>query len=370
CRCFGEHDLFITVPPAEVEAQRRMLEADAFPIYQAETECGAPNLPPRRVFRRAAANELGFRYVFCDHDEAMVIFRNREDAINYAELSAPDRPLYLSRLALKRLESFEQSEELRRVRRFLRDPNILRDYSKDELYAMVRAAADLLVFQNALESALVQSMNELGPSEVRGYYYDMHRQVLQAPLFIEMAEAVYRMNQRLASDPLQSLAWADAQPPLARREFFDLYHVLGKMMEWPERWATMQQRYGSTPASPPARDPDAPSLDFLQILSDPTRVQVDWTEERTSDPSIRDRQMQDGTTRTPELVDVPTTSEMLEMQDEIEHLRGGTDGLGSVGEGRSIGPERGERPLQMLHIRIAPDSGDPDRQSFPSEIGR
>src|SRR5690606_3917633 len=129
----------------------------------------------------------------------------------------------------------------------------------------------------------------------------------------------------------------------------------------------MQQRYGSTPASPPARDPDAPSLDFLQILSDPTRVQVDWTEERTSDPSIRDRQMQDGTTRTPELVDVPTTSEMLEMQDEIEHLRGGTDGLGSVGEGRSIGPERGERPLQMLHIRIAPDSGDPDRQSFPSD---
>jgi hypothetical protein len=364
---FGQHDLFITLAPAEVEAQRRMLEADSYPIYQAETRCEAPNLPPRRVFRRAAATEVGFRYIYCDQDEAMVIFRDRSDARSYAALNAPDRPLYLSRLAVQRLESFESSVELQRVRRFLRDPNMLREFSKDELYAMVKAAADLLVFQNALESALVQSMNELGNTSIRGYYYDMHRQVLQAPLFIEMAEGVYRLNQRLASDPLQSLAWADAQPPLARREFFDLYHVLGKMMEWPERWTTMQQRYGSNPGDPPATDPDAPSLDFLQILSDPTRVQVDWEGEKTSDPSIRDRQLQDGIVRTPEERAEPTLSDLIEMQDEIEHQRGGTGGLGRAGDGVSIGPERGQKPLQMLHIRIAPDTGDPDREQLPED---
>jgi hypothetical protein len=71
--------------------------------------------------------------------------------------------------------------------------------------------------------------------------------------------------------------------------------------------------------------------------------------------------------RTPELREVPTTSELLEMQDETEHQRGGTDGLGRTGQGLSIGPEKGERPLQMLRIRLAPDTGDPDRQSFPDD---
>ncbi|MEX2583864.1 MAG: hypothetical protein WD766_11350 [Gemmatimonadota bacterium] len=364
---FGADDLFITLAPAEVEAQRRMLEADAHPIYAADTRCDAANLPPRRVFRRAAANEDGFRYAYCDQHESMVIFRERPDAESYAALSAPDRPLYLSRLAVERLERFERSREVQRLQQFLRDPNILRDYSKEELFAMVKAAADMIVFQNALESALVQSMNELGPSEIRGYYYDMHRQVLQAPLFVGMADGVYRLNRRLASDPLQSLAWANEQPPLARQEFFDLYHTLGQMMEWPERWATMQQRYGSDAPTPAASDPEAASLDFLQILSDPTRVQVDWSEEKRSDPAIRDRHMQDGVERTPEQRSEPTTSDRVEMQDEAEHQRGGTGGLGSAGDGDSFGPERGQRPLQMLHIRIAPDAGDPDRQRLPDD---
>src|SRR5690606_13273122 len=123
-----------------------------------------------------------------------------------------------------------------------------------------------LVFQNALESALVQSMYELGGSSLSGYYYDLHRQVLQAPLFIQLAADVYRLNQRLASDPLQSLAWANAQPTLARQGFFDLYHTLGGMMEWPARWATLQNRYGATAASAPSQAAGR-SLDFLQILS-------------------------------------------------------------------------------------------------------
>jgi hypothetical protein len=367
---FQQDDLFITLTPAEVEAQRRMLEADAFPIFQAEAGCDSPNLPPRRVFRRVATADPGFRYVYCDQDESMVIFRQRSDANAYASLSAPDRPLYLARLASDRLASFERSEEIARLRAFVDDPNVLREYSRDEIYGMVKAAGDLLVFQNTLESALVQSMTELGPSGISSYYYEMHRQVLQAPFFITMAESVYRLNLRLASDPLQSLAWANAQPELAREGFFNLYHSLGGMMEWPERWATLQRRYGSAPGSAPARDPDAPSLDFLQILSDPSRVRVDWHAERTGNPSIRDRQMQEGRERTTEERAVPSAAEQLERQDETEHRRGGTGGLGRAGEGESSGPESGRQPMQMILVRIVPDTGDPDRPRIPQENQR
>jgi len=365
---FGVDDLFITLTPAEVEAQRRMLEADAFPIFQAEADCGSPNLPPRRVFRRVAAGESGFRYVFCDHDESMVIFRDRSDADSYATLSAPDRPLYLARLASERLARFERSAEIRRLNAFLDDPNVLADYSREEIYSTVKAAADLLVFQNALESALVQSMNELGPSGIRGYYYDMHRQVLQAPLFLAIAEKVFRLNQRLVSDPLQSLAWANVQEPLARQGFFDLYFTVGRIMEWPERWVTLQQRYGNEDAVPqsPAAASDV-SLDFLQILSDPGRVRVDWMDRETGSPSIRDRAMQEGIEHTTEVRPDPTLAEQLDRQDEVENLRGGTNGLGRAGTGDSIGPEEGRRPLQMILIRITPDSGDPDREQLPDD---
>jgi hypothetical protein len=364
---FGADDLFITLTPAEVEAQRRMQEADAYPIFQAEADCTSPNLPPRRVFRRAATGENGFRYVYCDQDESMVIFRGRGDAESFANLSAPDRPLFLARLASERLARFERSEEIGRLNAFLEDPNVLREFSREEIYATVRAAADLLVFQNALESALVQSMNELGPSGIRSHYYDMHRQVLQAPFFIRMAENVHRLNQRLASDPLQSLAWANTQPSLARQGFFDLYYTVGGMMEWPERWATLQRRYGDPSSPPPATDPAAVSLDFLQIMSDPTRVQVDWHAERSSNPSIRDRQMQDGMERAPEERSDPTLATQVERQDEIEHQRGGTGGLGRTGEGDSAGPERGRTPLQMVRIRVVPDDGDPDRERLPDD---
>ncbi len=364
---FDEDDLFLTLTPAEVEVQRRMLEADQHPIYQAETTCDALGLPPRGVFRRVAAGEPGYRYVFCTERESMVIFRDRADAESYAALSPPDRPLYLSRLATQRLESFEASEPVRRLRAFLDDPNILRELSKDEMFEMAKAAGDLIVFQNAIESALVQSMNELGDTEVRGYYYDMHRQVLQAPLFQTMAEAVDRLNRRLASDPLQSLSWANAQPELARQGFFDLYHRVGGMMEWPRRWAELQQRYGSDPGPGPSEDPAAPSLDFLRVLSDPTRVQVDWSGEREGDPSIRDRHFQDGVARSPEERDPPTLAEDPNLQEESEHRRGGTGGLGRAGDGPSFGPDEGQRPLQMIHIRITPEDGDPDRQRFPED---
>jgi hypothetical protein len=364
---FDTDDLFITLAPAEVEAQRRMLEADAQPIYQAEADCESPNLPPRRVFRRVAAGDPGYRYVFCDQHESMVIFRNRDDAESYATLSAPDRPLYLARLASERLARFERSPEVRRLQAFLDDPNVLDDYSREQIYATVKAAADLVVFQNALESALVQSMNELGPSEVRQYYFEMHRNVMQAPFFIQIAESVYRLNQRLASDPLQSLAWANAQDTLARMGFFDLYFTVGRIMAWPDRWATLQQRYGSPDAPPPPTNDPGTSLDFLQVLSDPTRVLVDWSLERSGNPSIRDSQMQDGVEHSPEPEADPTLSDQLDRQDEIKHQRGGTGGLGQAGKGESIGPEEGRRPLQMILIRIEPDSGDPDREQLPDD---
>lgn len=364
---FDEDDLFITLAPAEVEAQRRMQEADGFPIYPAETTCDAANLPPRRVFRRAASGDPGYRYVFCDHDESMVIFRDQDDAEAYAQLSAPDRPLYLARLASERIARFERSEAVGRLMNFLEDPNAVADWSREEIYATVKAAADLLVFQNALESALVQSMNELGPSRIRSYYFDMHREVMQAPFFVEVAERVYRLNQRLASDPLQSLAWANVQEPLARQGFFDIYFTIGRIMEWPERWATLEQRYGNPDIPPPAIDPDAPSLDFLQVMSDPNRVRVDWTEERASNPSIRDRKPQDGIERTQEVVDRATLSDLVQKEDDEEHRRGGTGGTGRAGKGDSKGPEEGRRPLQMVLIRIVPDDSDPDRPQVPDD---
>lgn len=353
---FEENDLFITLTPADVEAQRRMLDADNYMIFPATTECDAENLPPRRVFRRAAPGDPGFRYVYCDHDESKVVFREQKTAETYADYIPPDRPLYLASLATERLASFEASVEVQRVRSFLRDPNVVRNHSREELYAMVKAAADLLVFQNALESALVQSMNELGGSSLRGYYYDMHRQVLQAPLFIELAAEVYRLNQRLASDPLQSLAWANAQPTLARQGFFDLYHTLGGMMEWPSRWATLQNLYGATNAAAPAQT-GGRSLDFLQILSDPTRVQVDWSLERRSRASISDTQIQEGVSRTPQIRPVPTLSTRPDGQLEERHLRGGTGGEGDVGEGSLLGSGRGRRQAEVLYLPLSAIDG-------------
>jgi len=364
---FGEEDLFITLAPAEVEAQRRMLEADLQPIYPAQTDCGSAALPPLRVFRREASGEAGFRYVYCDQNETMVIFRERRDADSYAALAAPDRPLYVARLAARRLESFERSPDMGRLQAFLDDPNVVRDYSRDEIYGMAKTAGDLLVFQNTLESALIQSMNELGPSGIRGYYYDMHRQVLQAPLFIRLAERVHRLNQRLASDPLQSLAWANAQERPARQAFFELYYILGGVMDWPERWVVLQQRYGTDSGGPPATRRDGPSLDFLQVMSDPQRVRVDWRAERTGRPSIRDRQAQDGAARSTIPRPLPTLSEKEDLQEITEHLRGGTGGLGDAGDGDSIGPESGRRPLQMIRIRMVPDDGDPDRMRLPDD---
>lgn len=364
---FDEDDLFITLAPAQVEAQRRMLEADGYPIFPASTTCESPDLPPRRVFRRAATGESGFRYVYCDQDEAMVIFRDREDAESYARLAAPDRPLYLARLAAERLERFERSQPVLDLRAFLADPGYLDGKSKDRVYAMVKAAGDLVVFQNALESALVQSMNELGESSVRAYYYDLHRQVLQAPLFARMVQDVYRLNRRLASDPLQSLAWADARGDLARRGFFDLYHVTGQMMEWPDRWGVLEERYGNGVAPGTADEIEPLQLDFLQITADPERVRIAWNDEARTHPAIRDRHAQDGVERTAEVVERPTASDLLEQQNKDEHRRGGTGGLGRSGDGQSMGPDRGSRPLQMLRIRIAPDQGDPDRPAFPDD---
>lgn len=353
---FEEHDLFITLTPAEVEAQRRMLDADNYRIYPETTDCESTDLPPRRVFRQAAPGERGFRYVYCDHDESKVVFRDKEYAEKYANYIPPDRPLYLADLALQRLQIFDESVEMARLRAFLRDPNVVRNHSREELYAMVKTAADLLVFQNALESALVQSMYELGGSSLSGYYYDLHRQVLQAPLFIELAADVYRLNQRLASDPLQSLAWANAQPTLARQGFFDLYHTLGGMMEWPARWATLQNRYGATAATAPSQTTGR-SLDFLQILSDPTRVQVDWSLENRSRASISDTQIQQGAARTSQVRPSPTMGTRPDGRLEEMHLRGGTAGEGETGEGSSVGAGRGRRETEVLYLPLSAIEG-------------
>jgi hypothetical protein len=140
---FDADDLFITLTPAEVEAQRRMLEADSYLIYPFQTTCETAGLPPRRVFRRAAPGTPGFRYVFCDQDESSVVFRKRSDAERYANLIPPSRPVFLAALASTRLQSFEQNPAVQRVQAFLQDPNVLRDYTRDEIYAMVKAGSDL-----------------------------------------------------------------------------------------------------------------------------------------------------------------------------------------------------------------------------------
>lgn len=365
---FEAEEAFITLSPSEDEAQRRMLEADSFPVFPAGTGCDARGLPPRRVFRRAAPGEPGFRYAFCDGDESTVIFRDREDARTYAALGAPDRPLYMVRLASERLARLERSEEIAQIRAFLADPNVLRELSTEEVDSMVAAAGALLTFQQTLESALVQSMEELEGSGVRPHYFEMHRQVLQGPLFVSVSEAAYRMNRRLASDPLLSLAWANALPPETRQGFFHLYYLFGSPVRWPDRWEVLRRRYGG--ASPPAvahADGEA-SLDFLQILSDPTRVRVDWrAEPRPSRASVRDRVEQKGRVRSPEERPDPSEAEELERQERTERTRGGTRGLGLTGEGRGIGPEKGRQPLQMIAIRITPEEGDPERPRTPAD---
>src|SRR5690606_26455175 len=129
--------------------------------------------------RRASADQAGFRYVFCDRGELMVIFRTRDDARTYAALPAPDRPLFLARVASEKLAGLERSEDVARIRAFLRDPDALRGYSREEVDSMASAATALLRFQHQLESALVQSMTELERSGVRGYYYELHRRILR-----------------------------------------------------------------------------------------------------------------------------------------------------------------------------------------------
>ncbi|MDR0786960.1 MAG: hypothetical protein LBG44_03745 [Gemmatimonadota bacterium] len=359
---FGDDDLFITLAPAEVEAQRRMLDADAFPIFPENASCESVVLPPRRVFRRLTTEDPGYRYMFCDQDESMVIFRAREDAESYSRLSAPDRPLLLARLASERIARFEQSEDINRLRLFFEDPDVVRGWSREDIRATARVATELVIFQDALESALVQSMNELGPSESRAYYYEMHRQVLQAPFFIGIAEAAFRLNQRLSSDPLQSLAWTNALEALPRQGFFDLYYTIGSYMEWPERWETLLHRYGNEQAaSPAASDGEPASLDFLQILSDPSRVRVDWNAERGGDPSIRDRMARDGAARGDRESTPVTTALDRDRQDEEKHLREGTGGQGTGGTGTDEGPEDG-RPLPlMVRIRLRPDGGTLER---------
>lgn len=366
---FAAGERFITMSPAEDEEQRRMLEADAYPLFPTDTGCEAPGLPPRRVFRRALPAGPGFRYVYCDQDESLVIFRTREDARSYAALSAPDRPLYLVRLAAETLERLEGSPEIAAIRALLEDPNALRGYSAEEVDSMAAAAGVLITLQHTLESALVQSMEELESTGVRGHYYRLHRQVLRGPFFLSLSDAVYRLNRRLASDPLRALAWANALPPETRQGFFRLYHVLGGSMFWPERWALLEQRYGSTAAPPAAAgeaDPDEVSLDFLQILSDPSRVRIDWrAEPRLSRATIRDRKPQQGEERAPDERPEPSEAEQVEKQDSTEHRKGGTRGEGRTGEGEGRGPVRGRRPMQMIMIRETPDSGDPDRLRLP-----
>lgn len=358
---FKADDRFITLSPADAEGQRRMLEADAHPVFPAGTTCASRGLPPRRVFRRVADGSPGFRYVFCDQAESLVIFKERPDALDYARMRAPDRPLYLTRLGSEKLEDLDRSVEIARVRAFLEDPDVLRDYSPAEVEAMVKTVESLLTFQHTLESALVQSMEELEESGVRSYYYDLHRQVLHGPFFLGLSEGTYRFNRRLASEPLQALAWANALPAPTRQGFFQLYHALGRTMVWPERWEALQRQFGGTrPGGLRRADEDRPTLDFLQILSDPTRVRVDWrAEQPIARPSIRDRKIQQGKERAPDERPEPTDAEEAEKQNATERKKGGTRGLGRTGAGESLGPDRGKRPLQMIQIRIVRDSGEP-----------
>jgi hypothetical protein len=365
---FRPDDRFITMSPSVAEGQRRMFEADSFPVFAAATECGARGLPPRRVFRRATGIGDAFRYVFCDQDESMVAFRTREDAARYGRLAPADRPLLLTRLASERIARFQESPEMATIHAFLRDPDILRTLPTAELDSLVTTAGELLWLHETLESSLFLSMGELEGSAIRSYYYDLHRQVAQSAFIVDFVQAVYRFNQRLASDPLRTLAWANALPPEHRQRFFRLYFTLGGPMYWPQRWEALHRRYAVGAPVPPASDSPAnrPSHDFLQIMSDPTRVQVDWRAERPpSRASIRDRRPQQGAERTDEIRREASEEEERERQETVTRRRGGTLGLGRTGEGEGLGPEQGRRPLQMIHVRVRPETGDPDRPRLP-----
>jgi hypothetical protein len=362
-----------------VEEQRRMFEADSFPVFPAATECDAPGLPPRRVFRRQTEGPGEFRYVYCDQDESMVAFRERRDAATYARLTAPDRPLLLARLASERIARFENSPEVLRIHAFLDDPEVIRSMEPADLDSLVNTAVELLWFQETLESTLFLSMHELEGTALRRYYYDLNRQVAQSPFMLDLVEAVYRFNQRLASDPLRTLAWANELPPEVRKRFFSLYYTLGGPMYWPVRWESLRRRYGGeAPGSSPVgaiagadtqpgeAENEPRSMDFLQIMSDPTRVRLDRSGTRAAGrPSIRDRRLRDGTTRaTTERETVSDASEQ-DRQKVVERRKAGTGGEGRTGEGDGAGPERGRRPLQMIRIRMAPEDGDPDRPRMP-----
>ncbi len=365
---FRPEDRFITMSPSLVEEQRRMFEADSFAIFPATTDCGSPGLPPRRVFRRATDGGGDARYVFCDQDESMVAFRDRADATAYARLNAPDRPLLLARFASERIQRFEDSEEIRAIHAFLADPEVIRTMRVADLDSLVNAAVELLWFQETLEATLFLSMHELEGSPLRRYYYDLNRQVAQSPFLVELVEAVHRFNLRLASDPLRSLAWVGALPPEHRTRFFSLYYTLGGPMYWPTRWEALHLRYAvggeGSPIAPLRRD--EPSPDFLQVTSDPTRVRIDWSARRPENrPSVHDRVLREGVQRTQRVVPTATDAKEFERQEMVRRLRAGTQGLGRAGEGDGLGPERGRRPLQMVRIRMAPETGDPDRMRMP-----
>ena len=97
-------------------------------------------------------------------------------------------------------------------------------------------------------------------------------------------------------------------------------------------------------------------------------MRVDWrAEQLPTRPSIRDRKLQDGRERTTEEKPDPTEAEEREKQEETERKKGGTRGLGTVGEGESRGPEKGRQPLQIINIRVTPADGDPDRHKLPAD---
>lgn len=370
---FGEDDRFITMSPSVTEEQRRMMEADSFPVYPATTDCAAGDLPPRRVFRRATGQGEGFRYAFCDHAESMVVFRTRDEAQRYARLAPPDRPLLLTRLASERIRRFEESHAVASILAFLDDPEVLRGRSTAELDSIVNTAGELLWLHETLEALLFLSMHELEGSAIRGHYYEMHRQVAQSPFMLGFVEAVHRFNARLASDPLRTLAWANALPPAHRLRFFRLYFMLGAPMHWPQRWETLERRYGDAShrlaaAGPVRPDTSRASLDFLQVVGDPTRVRVDWDAARPAGhATLRDTRVMEGREAAPEPRAAPTDAAEPQRQDTTVRRRAGTRGLGRAGEGEGLGPEFGRRPLQMIHIRVRPDRGEPDRPRLPED---
>jgi hypothetical protein len=367
---FADDDRFITMSPSVTEEQRRMFAADSFPVAPAGTECGAPGLPPRRVFRRATAEPGGFRYVYCNRQESVVVFRTRDEAMLYARLGAADRPLLLTRLASERIARLEASPRMAMLHALLREPEAVRSLSAADLDSLAVTAADLAWLQQTLESQLFLTMHELQDPALRGPYYEMHRQVAQSPVMLEFVAAVQRFNVRLASDPLRTLAWAGALPGPQRQAFFRLYFTLGSPMYWPHRWETLHRRYGELEPAPAARAAPAQgrSLDFLQVVSDPTRVRVDWYAQHPPvRASLRDRQQRDGAERTAEPVPEVTDADLQEREETTERRRAGTRGLGRAGVGDGLGPERGRRPLQMIRIRVAPESGEPDRMRVPDD---